>query len=72
MQAAFRAQNPYKEMRNGELVFKKSAYLFDFAPTRVLEIYDLFANGLNPKAVSGKITEKDREDNIKSCLISSL
>jgi len=68
MQAAFRAQNPFKEIRNGELYFKKSAYLFDFAPTRVLEIYDQFANGLNPKAVNGEITEKDREDNIKELL----
>lgn len=68
MQAAFRAQNPYKEIRNGELYFKKSAYLFDFAPTRVLEIYDKFANGLNPKAVKGEITEKDREENIKELL----
>jgi type II restriction enzyme len=68
MQAAFRAQNPFKEFRNGELYFKKSAYLFDFAPTRVLEIYDQFANGLNPKAVKGEITEKDREENIKELL----
>jgi superfamily II DNA or RNA helicase len=68
MQAAFRAQNPFKELRNGELYFKKSAYLFDFAPTRVLEIYDQFANGLNPKAVKGEITEKDREENIKELL----
>lgn len=68
MQAAFRAQNPYKEFRNGELILKKSAYLFDFAPTRVLEIYDQFANGLNPKAVNGEITEKDREGNIKELL----
>jgi len=68
MQAAFRAQNPYKEWRNGELVFKKSAYLFDFAPTRVLEIYDDFANGLNPKAVQGEITEREREENISELL----
>ena len=68
MQAAFRAQNPYKEIRNGELFAKKSAYLFDFAPTRVLEIYDKFANGLNPKAVKGEITEKDREANIAELL----
>jgi hypothetical protein len=68
MQAAFRAQNPYKEFRNGELNTKKSAYLFDFAPTRVLEIYDQFANGLNPKAVNGEITEKDREANISELL----
>ncbi len=68
MQAAFRAQNPYKEIRKGELSVKKSAYLFDFAPTRVLEIYDQFANGLNPKAVQGEITEKDREANIGELL----
>lgn len=68
MQAAFRAQNPFKELRNGELYLKKSAYLFDFAPSRVLEIYDQFANGLNPKAVKGEITEKDREENIKELL----
>lgn len=68
MQAAFRAQNPFKELRDGELYLKKSAYLFDFAPTRVLEIYDQFANGLNPKAVKGEITEKDREENIKELL----
>lgn len=68
MQAAFRAQNPYKEIRNGELYVKKSAYLFDFAPTRVLEIYDDFANGLNPKAVQGEITEKEKEENIKELL----
>jgi len=68
MQAAFRAQNPYKEIRNGELFSKKSAYLFDFAPTRVLEIYDKFANGLNPKAVKGEITEKERKENINELL----
>jgi len=69
MQAAFRAQNPYKEFRDGEQLFiKKSAYLFDFAPTRVLEIYDQFANGLNPKAVKGEITEKEREGNIQELL----
>lgn len=68
MQAAFRAQNPYKQFKNGELSTKKSAYLFDFAPTRVLEIYDQFANGLNPKAVKVEITEKDREENIQELL----
>lgn len=68
MQAAFRAQNPFKEFRGEELFMKKSAYLFDFAPTRVLEIYDQFANGLNPKAVQGEITEKEREENIQELL----
>ncbi|GAB1430801.1 hypothetical protein MASR2M18_16350 [Ignavibacteria bacterium] len=68
MQAAFRAQNPFKEQRDGELYVKKSAYLFDFAPTRVLEIYYDFANGLNPKAVRGEITAKEREENIRELL----
>lgn len=68
MQAAFRAQNPYKTINKGELNVKESAYLFDFAPMRVLEIYDSFANGLNPKAEKGELTEKDREENIKDLL----
>lgn len=68
MQAAFRSQNPFKEFRNGELYKKESSYLFDFAPTRVLEIYDHFANGLSPQAVNGEITEKEREHNIQELL----
>lgn len=68
MQAAFRAQNPYRFKENGELKAKESAYLFDFAPTRVLEMYDEFANGLNPKATEGKITEDERKDNIRELL----
>lgn len=68
MQAAFRAQNPFRFTENGEFKAKKSAYLFDFAPTRVLEIYDTFANALNPKAANGEITEAERKDNIKELL----
>lgn len=68
MQAAFRAQNPYKFYENEELKVKESAYLFDFAPTRVLEIYDKFANALNPKAVNGEITESERKENIRELL----
>lgn len=68
MQAAFRAQNPYRFTENGEVKAKDSAYLFDFAPTRVLEIYDSFANALNPKAANGEITESERKSNIKELL----
>ncbi len=68
MQAAFRAQNPYRFTENGELKAKQSAYLFDFAPTRVLEIYDKFANGLNQKMVNGEVTEAERKENIKELL----
>ena len=68
MQAAFRAQNPFRFTENGEFKAKKSAYLFDFAPTRVLEIYDTFANALNPSAANGEITEAERKSNIKELL----
>ncbi len=68
MQAAFRAQNPNRFYEDGKLKAKESAYLFDFAPTRVLEIYDQFANGLNGKAVNGEITEAERKQNIKELL----
>lgn len=68
MQAAFRAQNPHRFYDGGEMKAKTSAYLFDFAPTRVLEIYDQFANGLNGKAVNGEITESERKENIRELL----
>lgn len=68
MQAAFRAQNPYRFLEDGKFKMKKTAYLFDFSPTRVLRIYDDFANGLNPKAVDGKMTEEERKTNIRELL----
>ena len=72
MQAAFRAQNPYHwaETVDDQPVYhrKKSAHLFDFSPTRVLRIYDSFANALNPVAAAGQITESQRRDNIRELL----
>ena len=72
MQAAFRAQNPYHwvETVDDQPVYhrKKSAYLFDFSPTRVLRIYDSFANALNPVAAAGQIIESQRRDNIRELL----
>ena len=72
MQAAFRAQNPYAwtETIDGQTIVhrKKSAYLFDFSPTRVLRIYDSFANALSPTAAVGEITEAERRDNIRELL----
>jgi superfamily II DNA or RNA helicase len=68
MQAAFRAQNPYRFTENGAIKAKKSAYLFDFAPTRVLEIYENFANGLNNKAATGELTLEERKENVKELL----
>jgi type II restriction enzyme len=68
MQAAFRAQNPHRFYEDDKLKAKESAYLFDFAPTRVLEIYDQFANGLNSKAANGEITEYERKENISELI----
>ena len=73
MQAAFRAQNPYNwtEVVDGQTIVhrKKSAYLFDFSPTRVLRIYDSFANALEPDGGNwGKLPRRNRRDNIRELL----
>lgn len=68
MQAAFRAQNPYKFERNGELVQKENAYVFDFDPTRTLTIFDEFANDLMSKTASGKGTADEHQANIRKLL----
>ena len=69
MQAIFRSQNPYKfTNENGETYRKKSAYVFDFSPARVLRIYDNFANSLIPEAASGEITDSQRKDNVAELL----
>lgn len=68
MQAIFRAQNPYEFVKDGELHRKKSAYVFDFAPNRVLQVYDTFANSLAETSATGKITEEGRKENIAELL----
>lgn len=68
MQAAFRAQNPYTFERNGELVQKQNAYVFDFDPTRTLTIFDEFANNLLEETANGKGTAAEHEANIKKLL----
>lgn len=68
MQAAFRAQNPYTFERDGQLVQKENAYVFDFDPTRTLTIFDEFANNLLAKTANGKGTAADHEENIRELL----
>ncbi|MCT4395651.1 DEAD/DEAH box helicase family protein [Periweissella beninensis] len=68
MQAAFRAQNPYIFDRDGELVQKQNAYVFDFDPTRTLTIFDEFANNLLEKTANGKGTAEEHEANIRQLL----
>lgn len=63
MQAAFRAQNPWEHMVNGQVYQKENAYVFDFAPERTLTIYDEFANDLSKQTSNGNGTTKDREKN---------
>ena len=67
-QAIFRAQNPYKYEKDGKLYSKKSAYVFDFSPYRVLEIYDKLANSLSEKSAIGNITESERQENVAELL----
>lgn len=69
MQAIFRSQNPYKFIgEDGEIYRKRSAYVFDFSPNRVLRVYDKFANSLLAPAATGKITEKERQENVAELL----
>jgi hypothetical protein len=68
MQAAFRAQNPYTFERDGELVQKENAYVFDFDPTRTLTIFDEFANDLMAETSNGKGTVAEHKANIRKLL----
>ena len=43
-QATFRVQNPHVCDRGGKLYMKREAYVFDFDPTRTLELFERFAN----------------------------
>lgn len=66
MQAIFRSQNPYDfsvTRSDGSTDFyrKESAYVFDFSPNRVLQVYDKFANGLQAEAATGEVTGDERQ-----------
>lgn len=43
-QATFRVQNPHICNRDRKLYMKREAYVFDFDPTRTLELFERFAN----------------------------
>lgn len=68
IQAAFRAQNPFKFEKDGKLYQKENAYIFDFAPERTLMIFDEFANSLYSQTSGGGGTKREREENIKRLL----
>jgi len=68
IQAAFRAQNPYKFEKNGKYYQKQNSYIFDFAPERTLLVFDEFANSLYSNTAKGGGTKQEREDNVKRLL----
>ena len=68
MQAAFRAQNPYKFKKNGQLFRKEKAYVFDFDPQRTLDLYGEFANGLSTATSDGRGTTDQHKQNIRELL----
>lgn len=68
MQAAFRAQNPWKYQNNGEYFVKENAYVFDFDPARTLTIFEEFANDLISDTSGGKGSSDSRKQNVRELL----
>ena len=69
MQTAFRAQNPCLfHDKNGVYKRKERAYVFDFDPARTLDLYERFANDLNPDTSDGKGSSDQRKSNVKRLL----
>ncbi|MDR0481786.1 MAG: Eco57I restriction-modification methylase domain-containing protein [Cellulomonadaceae bacterium] len=66
MQAAFRAQNPHTYVRDGKMVTKQNAYVYDFAPERTLEVYEKFATNLGQTKDSGE--DEPKQEAIKRLL----
>lgn len=68
MQAAFRAQNPWKYHKGGTYYVKENSYIFDFDPARTLTIFEEFANDLSGSTSGGKGDTETREKNIHELL----
>lgn len=68
MQSAFRSQNPWEYVVDGQVYQKQNAYIFDFAPERTLIIYEEFANNLSRRTAGGSGTSDERTENIKQLL----
>lgn len=68
MQAAFRAQNPWKYWNNRKCFRKENAYLFDFDPARTLTIYEEFANDLSAETSDGRGDITTRKENVRELL----
>lgn len=68
MQAAFRAQNPWKYSVAGQYYRKENAYLFDFDPARTLTIFEEFANDLSTETSDGRGDMATRKENVRELL----
>lgn len=68
MQAAFRAQNPWKYNIGGKYYRKENAYLFDFDPARTLTIFEEFANDLSTETSDGRGDMSTRKENVRELL----
>ncbi|MEO5287112.1 DEAD/DEAH box helicase family protein [Limosilactobacillus sp. WILCCON 0053] len=69
MQAAFRAQNPCLfHDYEGNSYRKENAYVFDFDPTRTLNIFEKFAVDLSPDTAAGKGDVEHRKKHIRELL----
>lgn len=68
MQAAFRAQNPWKGYYKGKHFIKENAYVFDFDPARTLVIFEEFANDLSSGTSGGKGDSDTRKQNVRELL----
>lgn len=68
MQAAFRAQNPWRYQQNGVCYIKENAYVFDFDPARTLIIFEEFANDLSAATSGGKGDSDSRKQNVRELL----
>lgn len=68
MQAAFRAQNPWKYHQGGNCYVKENGYVFDFDPARTLIIFEEFANDLSLSTSGGKGDSDTRKQNVRELL----
>lgn len=71
MQAAFRAQNPclFKDPETGKTWWRKeNCYVFDFDPARTLDIFEQFADNLDPSTAGGKGTSDDSKRHVRELL----
>lgn len=68
MQAAFRAQNPWKYHQDGICYVKENSYVFDFDPARTLIIFEEFANDLSSSTSGGRGDSDLRKQNVRELL----